>query len=49
MIGGWRFYPTSDHPRAGVLVSPEGKPNAALFLTPADARIRRERETAAKS
>lgn len=41
---GWRFYPLAGFPKCGVLVSNEGKPAAAIFLTPDQAKARREIE-----
>jgi hypothetical protein len=44
-MNGWRFYPLRDHPRTGLLVSPERNPSPAMFLTPAQAKDRQERQT----
>lgn len=34
----WRFLPLRDFPASGILVSPDGKPVPASFLTPAPAK-----------
>lgn len=40
----WRFYPLADFPECGILVSGDGKPFSAVYLTPDQARAMRQRE-----
>lgn len=43
----WRFHQFAEHPRCGILVSPDGETRPAEFLTVEEAKLRAKRKSEA--